>query len=158
LPFAFADFFGNTGKHGPAVADLYRRNFNPSSLCPEPLVNVTVQVVCAPTEEDALFIASSRNLNRARRLLEAQTGSRLTGLVPPEEASLIDLGDAGRSYTEQFTSGYIDGDPTQVSKALFDVADRYETEDVGIVTIAYRLEDRIRSYQLVAKELGLRYH
>ena len=82
LPFAFADFFGHTGKHGPAVAELYRRNFRPSPLCPEPRVNVTAQVVCAPTEEEARFLASSRNLNRARRAIQAQTGEQMQGLVP----------------------------------------------------------------------------
>ena len=35
------------------------------------------------------------------------------------------------------------------------MAERYETTDVGVVTITYRLEDRIRSYELVAREFGL---
>ena len=155
LPFAFADFFGNTGKHGPAVAEIYRRNFRPSALCPAPRVNVTAQVVCAPTEEEARFVASSRNLSRARRMIEAQTGERLQGLVPPEEASRAELPGAAADYAAQFTSGYLDGDPAQVKRALLDLAERYETADVGIVTIAYRLEDRVRSYELVAREFGL---
>ena len=156
LPFAFADFFGHTGKHGPAVAELYRRNFRPSPLCPEPRVNVTAQVVCAPTEEEARFLASSRNLNRARRAIQAQTGEQMQGLSPPEEASQVDLGPAATDYVEQFTAGYIDGDPAQVKEALLAMAERYETTDVGVVTITYRLEDRIRSYELVAREFGLR--
>ena len=155
LPFAFADFFGNTGRHGPAVAELYRRNFRPSDLCPEPRVNVTAQVICAPTEEEARYIASSRNLSRARRIIEAQTGQRIEGLTPPEEASRADVGAQAEQYTQQFTAGYIDGDPPQVKAALLDLAERYETTDVGIVTVAYRLEDRIRSYELVAREFGL---
>lgn len=39
--------------------------------------------------------------------------------------------------------------------ALLNLAERYETTDVGIVTIAYRLEDRVRSYELIAREFGL---
>ncbi len=155
LPFAFADFFGHTGKHGPAVAEIYRRNFRPSPLCPEPRVNVTAQVVCAPTEEEARFLASSRNLNRARRAIQAQGGEQMQGLAPPEEASQVDLSPAATDYVAQFTEGYIDGDPTQVKEALLAMAKRYETTDVGVVTITYRLEDRIRSYELVAREFGL---
>ena len=155
LPFAFADFFGNTGGRGPAVAEVYRRNFRPSALCPAPRVNVTAQVVCAPTEEEARFVASSRNLSRARRMIEAQTGERMDGLVPPEEASRTELPGAAADYAAQFTAGYLDGDPAQVKRALLDLAERYETADVGIVTIAYRLEDRIRSYELIAREFGM---
>tara|TARA_B100000029_G_scaffold515777_1_gene624619 strand:+ start:5434 stop:6528 length:1095 start_codon:yes stop_codon:yes gene_type:complete len=155
LPFAFADFFGNTAKHGPAVTELYRKNFKPSSICAEPKVNVTVQVVCAPTEDEAKFIASSRNLNRARRLIEAKTGERIQGLSTPEEASATVLDDGALNYVSQYTSGYYDGDPKQVVEALKNVAEIYETNDIGIVTIAYHLKDRIRSYQLIANELGL---
>lgn len=155
LPFAYADFFGNTGRQGPAIAETYKRNFRPSELCSEPRLNVTVQVVCAPTEEEAHFLASSRNLNRARRVLEAQTGTRIQGLVPPEEASLVQVNAAAEEYAEQFTAGYIDGDPAQVKSALLETAERYGTDDMGVVTITYRLEDRIRSYELIAKEMGL---
>ena len=67
LPFAFADFFGNL-EHGPLVADLYRREFQPSAYLDAPRLNVTVQVMCAPTEEEARYLASSRNLNKLRQL------------------------------------------------------------------------------------------
>ena len=67
LPFAFADFFGNLD-HGPLVADLYRREFQPSAYLDAPRLNVTVQVMCAPTEEEARYLASSRNLNKLRQL------------------------------------------------------------------------------------------
>lgn len=157
LPFAFADFFGNTGKHGPAVAEIYRRNFKPSELCPEPRLNVTLQVLCAPTGDEAQYLASSRNFSRARRVLEAQGQERIEGLLPPEEASasLRDLNDVAKGYTEQFIGGFFDGDPAQVKQAVVEASERYETTDIGLVTIAYRVEDRIRSYELLAKEFGL---
>ena len=82
LPFAFADFFGTTGEYGPAVAALYREQFKPSKYLKEPKVNVTVQALCAPTDEEAQFIASSRNLSKAGQHLNLQGG-----LLPPEEAS-----------------------------------------------------------------------
>ena len=40
--------------------------------------------------------------------------------------------------------------------AIETTAERYGTSDVGIVTITYRLEDRIRSYELIAEAFGLR--
>ena len=155
LPFAFADFFGNTGKHGPAVAASYLNNFKPSVLCEGPRLSVAVQVICAPSKEEAQFIASSRNLSRARRLLEARTGSRIEGLAPPEEAIGKVLDDETKAFTEQFTGGYIDGDPGSVCEALENISQLYQTDDLGIVTITYHLRDRIRSYSLIAQSLGM---
>ena len=150
LPFAFADFFGTTGDVGPQVSALYRREFQPSEHLPEPKLNVTVQLICAETEEQARFIGSSRNLSK----LGSVTGRR-TGLLPPDQASSYDLSDFERAHLERFTSGYLDGDPRQARDNLLEAAERYGTTDVSIVTNAYRFEDRLRSYELVAEAMGL---
>ena len=94
LPFAFADFFGSTGKHGPAVTEIYRREFSPSALCPEPKVNVALQVICAPTEEEAQRVASSRNYNRARRDVGG-TGPRAADRLAPCGSGVLDGPDSG---------------------------------------------------------------
>ena len=156
LPFAFADFFGHTGKHGPAVAEIYRRNFRPSALCPEPKLNVALQVLCAPTAEEVHRVAASRNYNRARRVLAAlgQAEPR-EGLLSPEEALSIELSDQVREEVAKATLYFIDGDPQQVRQGVLEAAERYETNDVSIVTITHSLEDRIRSYELIAHEFGL---
>lgn len=150
LPFAFADFFGTTGDIGPQVAALYRREFQSSAYLSEPKLNVTVQLICAETEEQAHFLASSRNLSK----LGAVTGRR-TGLLPPEEASTYQLSDFEQAHLDRFSSGYLDGDPQQVRENLLAAAERYGTTDVSVVTNAYRFEDRLRSYELVARVMGL---
>ena len=151
LPFAFADFFGTTGDLGPSVAELYRREFRPSEYLSEPRVNVTVQTICAETEERARFVASSRNLSK----LSSLTGERL-GLLPPEEASHRQLSVREEQIVARFTLGYADGDPDQVRSKLLASAERYGTADVGIVTNCYYFEDRVRSYELVARAMGLK--
>ena len=83
LPYAFAEFFGIPGEQGPISAALYRQEFQPSKFLATPKVNVTLQVTCAPTTEEALFIASSRRLNKANRLLNLKLKP---GMVAPEEA------------------------------------------------------------------------
>jgi luciferase family oxidoreductase group 1 len=155
LPFAFADFFGTTSGHGPAVAELYRREFQPSELCAEPRLNVTLQVVCAPTAEEVQRVTASRNFNRARRVLAAQGQQIREGLLPPEEAATIPLSEDARAYVQQYVDGCIDGDPDQVKEGVLAAAERYGTTDIGIVSIAYALEDRIRSYELVARAFDL---
>jgi alkanesulfonate monooxygenase SsuD/methylene tetrahydromethanopterin reductase-like flavin-dependent oxidoreductase (luciferase family) len=155
LPFAFADFFGGTGKHGPAVAEIYRREFSPSALCPEPKLNVALQVICASTEKKASRVASSRNYNRARRMLAAQDQEPRTGLLPPDQAKAMELTPEVTQYVKEYTEACIDGDPSQVRDGIRAAAERYGTDDVGIVTITYSLADRIRSYELIAREFEL---
>ena len=57
------------------MAALYREQFKPSKYLKEPKVNVTVQALCAPTDEEAQFIASSRNLSKAGQHLNLQEDS-----------------------------------------------------------------------------------
>ena len=155
LPFAFADFFGTTSEHGPTVAELYRQEFQPSELCEKPRLNVTVQAICAPTAEEAERVSASRNFNRARRVLGIRGEEIGDGIFPPEEALAMPLPDAVRAHVQSYVDGCIDGDPDKVKAGILAASERYETNDVGIVSITYALADRIRSYELVSQAFGL---
>ena len=74
LPFAYAHFFGIGVEEGPPIVEGYRRNFMPSVYLSEPKVNVAVQVLCADTLEEALRLASSRNLARLTSILGTAKG------------------------------------------------------------------------------------
>jgi len=150
LPFSFADFFGNTGDHGAAMVGLYRREFQPSNFLTVPRVNVTVQVMCAATREEAEFLGSSRRFNKIGSYLDLPHG-----LLPPEEAETYPLNDDARRYIEENSRGSIQGDPTRVRQQILEVAERYETTDIGIVTNCYAFDARVRSYTLVAEALGI---
>lgn len=151
LPFSFADFFGNTSEHGPKIADLYRDSFQPSPYLSEPRINVTLQVICASTEEEANFIGASRNLNKILSTL----GLLTEGLLPPEEAIEWPLDKNSKAYMEQSTKGYIHGNPNQVRDGILSSIERYGTSDIGIVTNCYYFKDRKKSYELVAKCLDI---
>ena len=166
LPFAFADFFGTTGRHGPMVAELYRKEFNPSDYLKEPRINVTVQALCAPTEDEAMFLASSRNLSKAGSILDKNrtripmgeaTEYPITphGLLPPEEATEFPLTEESLAYIEGLKSGYLDGDPNQVKRKIINAAEAYGAQNVSIVTTCYSYEYRRRSYELIAKAFSL---
>ena len=150
LPYSFADFFGNTSEYGPRMADLYRELFKPSEYLSEPLVHVGLQVICAPTEEEARFVGASRTLNKVISTLGLSTG----GLLPPEEAIDWPLDDHAKEYMAKTTRSYIEGDPDQVREGILASAERYQTADVGIVTNCYYFEHRVRSYKLVAEAMG----
>ena len=150
LPFSFADFFGSTAGHGPFVADLYRKSFKPSGYLQEPKFNVALQVVCADTQEKADFVASSRNISRVNSL----RGIR-GPMISPEDASSIKLGPFELEHLEHVNRRSIQGDPSTVKQQIIEAARTYQTNDVSIVTNCYYFEDRVRSFELVAKIFGL---
>jgi hypothetical protein len=88
-------------------------------------------------------------------VLAAQGEEIREGLLPPKEAAARPLTEAARAHVQAYLDGCIDGDPGQVKAGILTASERYETMDVGIVSIAYALTDRIRSYELVAREFGL---
>lgn len=150
LPFSFAHFFGLAVEQGPRIAEMYRRNFQPSKYLSEPRVNVTLQVLCAETEEEALRLASSRNVSRVKSVQGLREG------VPPvEEALLYPYRPDELAYVSQLRESYIDGDPQQVKEKIEALSDSYQTDDIGIVTICYDFKDRVRSYELEAEAFRL---
>lgn len=150
LPFAYAHFFGLSVEDGPVIVEMYRQNFKPSQYLSEPLVNVAVQVLCAETEEEALRLASSRNVSRVRSV----QGFR-TGVPTVEEALEYPYRPDERAYAASLQQFCIDGDPPQIKEKLEDVAKNFKTNDLSVVTICYAFEDRVRSYELVAQACGL---
>ena len=150
LPFSFAHFFGLATEHGPAIAEMYRQNFQPSEYLSEPKVNVALQVLCAESDEDAQRIGASRNLSRVRSVQNIREG------VPPiEEALAYEYRPDEWAYLSKLKESYIDGTPEYVRDEIEALADTYDTNDIGIVTICYDFADRVRSYELVAEVFGL---
>jgi alkanesulfonate monooxygenase SsuD/methylene tetrahydromethanopterin reductase-like flavin-dependent oxidoreductase (luciferase family) len=108
-------------------------------------------VICAETEEKAKFIASSRSINK----ILSMTGAATTGLIPPEEASTFQLSPNEKAYLEQSTQSYIEGDKNQVLEGILKASEKYETNDIGIVSNCFYFEDRKNSYSMVAECLGI---
>jgi luciferase family oxidoreductase group 1 len=149
LPFAFADFFGSSGDFGPRVAELYRRQYQPSEDFPEPRVNVAVHVVCAPSADEARFIASSAKL----RLVHARTGGPRVPLPPPEDAAPQLLDPRVAAFSERFSRHFIDGDPEHVRARLIEIVERYQADELSITTNCFSFADRLRSFNLVAQTM-----
>jgi alkanesulfonate monooxygenase SsuD/methylene tetrahydromethanopterin reductase-like flavin-dependent oxidoreductase (luciferase family) len=150
MPFAYAHFFGHGAEEGPSIVEGYRKNFQASAHLTEPKVNVGVQVLCAETEEEALRIASSRNLGRLKSVL-----GRSNGVPTIEEAMAYQYRADERAFVQNYARNCVDGDPHHAKERLDSIAEAYQTPDLSIVTICYRYEDRVRSYELVAEACGI---
>jgi luciferase family oxidoreductase group 1 len=148
LPFSFAHFFGNSAQ-GPAILDHYRREFRPSAECAEPKTHIAVQVMCADTNEEAQWHASSLKLGRIQ-MARNQPGA---GIVSPEEASRHEFTSEELRFLETSGMRATTGDPRAVAAELEELAERYATDHIGVVTICYDFKARLRSYELVAEHL-----
>jgi len=146
LPFSFAHFFGQAAI-GPRVVDHYRQHFRPSRECAEPSVHVAVQVMCAETQEEAEWHASSLKLGR----IQMARNEKREGIVSPEEASQHVFTPEELRFLEQSGMRGTTGDPERVKREIEELAETYATDQFGVVTICYDFEARKRSYELVAE-------
>ncbi len=147
-PFSFAHFI--TDEQGPQIMNLYRNSYKASAANPEPEGNLGVFVICAETEEEAVRLASSRDLWRTR----LDTGH--IGPVPTVEEA------ENYPYTEQeeirrrfHGKRHIVGTPGQVKTRLQQVLDQYGVNEAVIVTITHDFKARCRSYELLAEAFDL---
>lgn len=147
LPYVFADFINSDGA---PIAALYRERFTPSRWLDSPRVVVATWALCADTDDEAQRLAASSRM--AMSLLRA---GRLIP-VPPVEKALAFLDAQARIMGElPHHRRMTVGAPQTVRAGIEAVAREYGAEEVMIVTITYDHAARRRSYELVARELGL---
>jgi luciferase family oxidoreductase group 1 len=149
LRFAFAHHF-SAANTGPAL-EAYHRRFRPSADLEAPHAMIAVSAVCAPTEEEARWLARPGELAFVR-LREGRPGR----LPSPEEAAAHVFSPAEERLLAGRTSGQIIGDPRQVVGGLERLVAATGVVEVMITTMVHGHEDRLRSYELVlqAAEAG----
>jgi luciferase family oxidoreductase group 1 len=141
MPFAFAHHFSPANTL-PAF-ERYRNSFRAGHL-DEPYAMLTVQVVCAPTDDEADRIA----LPGALSFLRLRQG--LPGPLPtPETAAAHPWTAAERAFVEQRREGQAIGSPETVEKELAALLDATHADELMITTVAHAPADRIRSTELV---------
>jgi len=148
LPFSFAYHFA------PALVDqaldAYRSNFSPSFLLGEPRVMVAVTVLCAPSDDEARWLAGSSALNVVQRA----TG-RPGPLPSPEEAASYPYSASEQTLVDDALATHIIGDPRTVAEGLEALSRRTQPDELMISTRTHSYDTRVRSFSLVAAQWGL---
>jgi luciferase family oxidoreductase group 1 len=148
LPFSFAHHFAPANTL-PAL-QAYRATFRPSRTLDRPYAMIGVPVVCAPTDEEARWLAGSGALAFVR------LRSGRPGLYPtPEEAAAHEYTDAERRLLASWTSSHIVGSPETVHAGLTDLLQRTKADELMVTTMVHGHEDRLRSFRLLADLAGL---
>ncbi|MHB8379057.1 MAG: LLM class flavin-dependent oxidoreductase [Acidimicrobiales bacterium] len=148
LPFSFAFHFA-PNLLDPAL-DIYRSTFRPSLLLDGPRAMVAVSVLCAPTSEEARWLAGSTALS----ILQRRTGQ--VGLLPsPEEAETHPFTATERAFVDEAMASHVIGDTTEVLDGLERLRQRTDADELMLSTRTHSHATRLRSLELIAESWGL---
>jgi luciferase family oxidoreductase group 1 len=149
LPYSFAHFFSPV-KTRDAI-EAYMRHFRPGIRLEKAEATVAVGVICAESQEEAEYLSASVKLLQQRIRL----GERKP-VAAPEDA-IRELKMRGELPLEEGEwPRYFVGTPASVRERLEQMAGELGIREVIVNTIVWDHEKRIRSYDLLAREFGLR--
>ncbi len=147
LPLSFAHFI--EPKPAIEVMQAYRREFKPGHL-ERPYSSVGVFAIAHEDPERVDLFRRMRELQRIRR----DRGIR--GPTPTlEEAANYNFSQEQLERMSNKRSRQIIGTPTQVKAEIDELVDATDADEVVILTITPSQEDRVRSYELIAREYSL---
>jgi len=143
LPYAFASHFA------PALLmqaiDLYRRSFRPSARLHRPHLMLGVNVVAAPTDEEARFLLTS--LQQA--FVNLRSG-RPTPLPPPLEGYGARLTPQQAGMLDDVLACAAIGSPATVRARLTSLIERTAADELILTSQLYDHGARCRSFELAA--------
>ncbi|HEY2260593.1 MAG TPA: LLM class flavin-dependent oxidoreductase [Solirubrobacteraceae bacterium] len=147
LRYAFADFINPQGSE---IAALYRERFAAVRDLQAPRTAVAAWVLCAPSDEEAHYLASS-----SRMTFTLLRRGQLVA-VPPPETAVAFLEREGKRPTGEIPGrrGII-GTPEKVRAGIETLAGEYQADEVIVVTITHDHGARRRSYELLAEAMDL---
>jgi luciferase family oxidoreductase group 1 len=142
LGFAFAHHFDRGGTL--QATELYRQSFRPSVALDAPYMIVTCNVLAADTQDEAEWHALPGRLTALGR----RTGRFIRLPAPQDAAAHPDIDEAKRLPTSRIV-----GDVEMVIEGLGNLAARTGADELMVTSVAYDLDARLRSIELLAKHL-----
>jgi luciferase family oxidoreductase group 1 len=148
LPFAFASHFAPEMMH--EAIHIYRTTFKPSMRLAQSYLMLGFNVLAAETDEEADYLASSSKRSTINRAL----GNR-AGLQPPVRDFDSTLSDREREILKNARRVVSVGSPATVRAGIEKFVADTGADELILATQTYEHSTRVRSYELVAEEMGL---
>ena len=130
LPYVFAHHFAGQGTR--EAIELYRSSYRPSEAHPEPQTFLTVNVVAAPTQEEADRLA----LPQLLAMLALRTGAPLTAQRLVEDAEAVDVPVEHAGLLRAMRSRWVIGDGATARERLASMAQEYGVDEVMVHPVA----------------------
>jgi luciferase family oxidoreductase group 1 len=147
LPYAFASHFA-PAELQQAIA-IYRERFEPSEQLQKPYVMLGLNVVAAPTDEEARFLFTSIQ----QAFLNLRTG-RPSPLPPPVHDIAERFAAVGMSPSMGALASAVVGSPETVRRGLAEFVAAHRPEEVIVTAQIYDHAARIRSFEILAEVAG----
>jgi luciferase family oxidoreductase group 1 len=147
LRYAFADFIN---PQGAEIVELYRERFEPVRDLQAPRTAVAAWVLCAPSDDEAHFLATS-----SRMTFTLLRRGQLIPVPTPETAVAFLEGEGKQPNGDRPARRGIIGSPETVRAGLDALAAEYQADEVIVVTITHDHQARRRSYELLAEVVDL---
>jgi luciferase family oxidoreductase group 1 len=145
--FSFAHHFSEFDPVAPMT--MYRQQFKPSPSRPEPLAILAVHVIAADTDAEAERLASTVDLNFARR-----RQGLYSPLPSPEEALAHVYSPTDRALVSRNRARLVVGGKDKVMAHLEPLIAATQADEVMVTTMVFDHDARKRSYELMADWYG----
>jgi luciferase family oxidoreductase group 1 len=150
LPFA-ANYHVSPATTLEAV-EAYRAAFRPSPVLSAPYVLVSADAVVGETDAEAAGLAAGYAL----WVRSIRSGEGAIRFPSPETVAAAEWTEEDQALVEDRVSTQFTGSPETVAKHLRVLQEATGADEILVTGITYRHEDRVRSYELLAREWGLR--
>lgn len=128
--------------------DAYRTHFRPSARLTSPHVIVSADVVVAETDDAARELASGYG----PWVRSIRTGEGAIPYPTPQEARALPWSDSDSSLVSDRLATQFVGTATRVADQLQVLQEATGADELLVTTITHDHDDRVRSFQLLAKE------
>jgi len=147
LPYAFASHFAPQALI--QALQIYRERFQPSPHLARPHAAMGVNIIAAPSDEEARFLATTQqmsiaNLFRGTRGLSQPPIDDIDSYWTPQE----------RAQAQGFLARSIVGGPETVARRMAALVEETGADELIIVSDIFDHELRKRSYALIAEAAG----
>ena len=143
LPYGFASHFA------PQMLDqalsVYRSRFRPSAQLDRPYVLAGINVIAAPTDDEARYLATSQQMSfagifRGERRLTQPPIDDIERYWTPQE----------KQQASQMLGGSVVGSPDTVRAGLRAFAERTDADELMVVSDVFDFDLRLRSFAMIA--------
>lgn len=145
VSYNFGQFMSD--KNDKELIQQYLDSFHPRRTGQKPEVIITVSAYCAETTKRAEEIALSSLIWRLQKDQDMKAG------VPSlKEAKRYQFSEKEKDQIEKMKENMIIGNPAEVKDKMLYIKENYHADEIMIVTITHSLDDKIRSYELIADQ------
>ena len=130
--------------------DAYRAAFRPSAALPEPYIMVSADAVVGRTDDQAHELAAGYGM----WVRSIRSGEGAMRFPSPASVAAFEWTTEDRALVEDRVTTQFVGSPTTVAKHLRVLQEAAGADEVLVTAITYRHEDRVRSFELLAREWG----